>query len=140
MDSAAGGFSKKLAEEHFVEVGGLAGDFRPSEDFLSAAAASGAHLLALDGVAHEFVDAVGEVAGEAVGVERLEGAVGHLLEVDEVAGFAVDDDFLDAADGGGDDSRAASHSFEVDDAEGFVDGGADKDAGVGVEFDFGAVV
>ena len=80
------------------------------------------------GVGHEFVDSRGEVARELLRVRRLEGAFVHLLERHEVAGLAVDDDFLDAADGAGDDGGFAGHGFEIDDAEGLVDRRAAEDA------------
>ena len=50
------------------------------------------------------------------------------------------DDFGDSADGAGDNSAAAGHGFEVDDAEGLIDRGANKNSSVAVELDLGFVV
>ena len=59
----------------------------------------------------------------------------QLLEWHEVAGDAVDDDLLDAADSACDDCRAAGHGLQVDDAEGLVDRRATKDGGMRIELD-----
>ncbi len=101
-----------------------------------ALASGDGHGLAHFGVGHEEVDGLGEVFGELFGVEGFEGAFGLLLDVDEEAGDVVDDDLFDATDGAGDDGGFAGHGFEVDDAEGFVDGRAAEDVGVRVEGDF----
>ncbi len=58
-----------------------------------------------------------------------------LVKRNQVAGYAVDDDFEDSASGAGDDGRAAGHGFEVDDAEGLIDRWAAEDAAVAVELD-----
>ena len=50
--------------------------------------------------------------------------------------LAGDDDLFHAANFGGDDGCLAGEGFEVDDAEGLVDGGTAEYAGVGVEVDF----
>ena len=126
--------------EGFVEGFGLFGDGGPGEGVDGALAASVAEGFLFGWVGHDFVDARGEVAGEFFRIHRFERAFGHLFDRDEVAGFAVDYDFGDAADGAGHDGASAGHGFEVDDAEGFVNGGADEDAGVAVEFDLGFII
>ena len=131
---------KSRWREGFVEGFGLFGDGGPGEGFDGALAAGVAEGFLFGWVGHDFVDAGGEVVGEFFGIHRFERAFGHLLDGDEVAGFAVDDDFGDAADGAGHDGASAGHGFKVDNAEGFVDGGANEDAGVAVEFDLGFVV
>ncbi len=89
--------------------------------FLDAFAACEAHFAGFLFIAEDLVDGVGEGFG--------------VLGWDEESGCAGDDDFLDTADGAGDDGGFAGHGFEVNDAEGFVDRGAGEDAGVGIEFD-----
>ena len=115
-------------------------DGGPGEGVDGALASGVAEGFLFGWVGHDFVDAGGEVSRKFFGIHRFERTFAHLLDGDEVAGFAVDDDFGDAADGAGHDGAAAGHGFEVDDAEGFVNGGADEDAGVAVEFDLGFVV
>lgn len=61
------------------------------------------HALAAGGVGHEGVDAAGEIAGEFFGTDGFKRAFGLLFERNKETGFAFDDDFLDATDGGGDD-------------------------------------
>ena len=116
-------------DEFLIEGDGLGGDAGPGEVLLYAAAAGFAHLLGERGVFEQRGEPGGEVAGELVGVEG-EAGDGVLVEGDEVAGFAIDDDFEDAAGGAGDDGRTAGHGFEIDDAEGLVDRGAAEDARV----------
>ena len=92
------------------------------------------------------------VAGELLGVGG-KGGGGVGVEGDEEAGFGFgaascftvgcglsggggrDDDLEDAAYGGGDHWGFAGHGFEVDDAEGLVNGGAAEDGAVAVELD-----
>ena len=131
---------KSRWREGFVKGFGLFGDGGPGEGFDGALAAGVAEGFLFGWVGHDFVDAVGEVAGEFFSIHRFERAFGHLFDRDEVAGFAVDYDFGDAADGAGHDGASAGHGFKVDDAEGFVDGGANEDAGVAVEFDLGFII
>ncbi|MFM1941787.1 MAG: hypothetical protein RI897_769 [Verrucomicrobiota bacterium] len=89
--------------------------------FFDAFTAGEAHFAGFLFIAEDLVDGVGEGFG--------------VLWWDEQSGGAWDDDFLDTSDGAGDDWGFAGHGFEVNDAEGFVDGRAGEDAGVGIEFD-----
>ena len=122
-------------EEELVEVPGLGGDGFPGKMLLGAAAACFAKTEAKIGVGHEEIEPGGEVAGELVGIDGLEGALVQLLQRDEKAGFSIDDDFFDPAYGAGDDRGFAGHRLEINDAEGLVDGGAAEDGSVGVELD-----
>ena len=85
-----------------------------------------------------FVEAVnGELAAElahpfaqVVVAEDLDPALGHAGDVadgEEVAGLAVDDDFGEAAGGGGDDGDLGGHGFEGGHAEGFGFGGEEEE-------------
>ena len=126
--------------ERFVELDGLGGDGGPGEGGFDAGCGRLRRVVWLfRGWLQECGDGGGEVAGELVGVGG-EGGFGVGFPGDEVAGLrsglgACHDDFEDAAGGGGDDGGLAGHGFEVDDAEGLVDGGAAEDGAVGVELD-----
>ena len=87
------------------------------------------------GVGDDLVERGGEVGDVLVGVQRRAGAVGGLLDRDEAAGLAVDDDLGDAAGRGGDDRRLAGHRLEVDDAERLVDRRAGEHRRVGQQGD-----
>jgi len=58
-----------------------------------------------------------------------------LVERNEVAGYSIDDDFKDSACRTSDDWSAACHRFQVDDAEGLINGRTAEDAGVTVKLD-----
>ena len=87
---------KSRWRECLVEGFGLFRDGGPGEGVDGALAAGVAEGFLFGWVGHDFVDAVGEVAGEFFSIHRFEWAFGHLLDGDEVAGFAVDDDLRDA--------------------------------------------
>ena len=54
------------------------------------------------------------------------GAVVQLVDRDQIAGFAVDHDFRNAASGGCDDRQTAGHGLKVHDAQRLVDARADE--------------
>ena len=135
-----GAFADSALAERFVEGLRLFGDGGPREDVDGALASGVAEGFLFAWVGHDFVDAVGEVVGEIFSIHRFKRAFGHLLDGDEIAGFAMDDDLGDTADGAGHDGASTGHGFEVDDAEGFVDRGADENIGVAVELDLRGIV
>src|SRR4029077_12129823 len=59
------------------------------------------------------------------------------IDRNQKSGFAIDYDFLDSADCARDDRRFASHCFEVDDAEWFVNRRTAKDRRVRIQLDHG---
>ena len=108
----------------------------PGEGFFYSSAAGFAHGSGFGGVVEDGEETGGEGAGEFVGMGGESGD-GILFKGDEAAGDAFDDDFEDASCGAGDDGSVAGHGFEIDDAEGLVDGGAAEDGAVAVELDGG---
>src|SRR5882757_4906815 len=119
-------------DQLLVERDGLVRNAGPGKVPLYALAASVAHAFAGDGVLKQRGEPCSQVACELI---RMDGEAcgGILLEGDEVAGFTIDDDFEDAPGSTCHHGCPAGHGFEVDDAEGLVDGRATEDPGMGVE-------
>jgi hypothetical protein len=82
------------------------------------------------GSAINSFDCGGQVALKRFGVARFGGAVALRLEMHELPGLARYQDLGDSADRRGDDRRFARHRFQVDDAEGLVDGRTDEEVAV----------
>ena len=106
--------------------------------FLRARASGLTHPASAVGVGDHVGEGGGEVVHEFLGVQGCAGAVGDLFDGHEAPGLAVDHDFGDAAGSGGDHGGTAGHGLEIDDAQGFVDGGARECGGVGQDLDDGA--
>src|SRR6476661_3978820 len=84
-------------QEGGVEVEGAGRDRAPAEGLLGPPAPSLAVGAGAVGVADGVGQGGGEVSDVALGVERGAGAVGGLLDGDQPARLAVDDDLGDAA-------------------------------------------
>ena len=84
------------------------------------------HLLRLFRIGHDAVDSVGHVMHELVWIGRSAGAVVQLVDRHEISGFAIDDDFGNAAGRGGHHRKATRHGLQVHDTEWLVDGWADE--------------
>ena len=120
------------ADQLLIERDGLVRDAGPGEVLLHPLAAGISHAFAGGRILEERGEFRAQVAGELIGIHR-EAGYRVLFEGHQVAGLAIDDHFENAAGGAGDDRGSACHRFQVDDAEGLVDGGAAEDSGVGVE-------
>ena len=109
-----------------VDLDGLVGNRFPAEVVPCTLVAGLSHLLRLFRIGHDSVDGVGHIMYELVRIGRGTGAVMQLVDRHEIACLAVDDDFRNAAGGGGDDRQPACHGLQVHDAERLVDGWADE--------------
>src|SRR3984957_19898604 len=123
-----------MRDQLLIESDRLVGDAGPGEVLFHAFAAGVTHSLAGGGVFEQRGEFRAELTCELIWID-WEAGDGVLLERDKVAGFVIDHDFEDAPGSAGDHGGTAGHGLEVDDAEGFVDGGAAEDPGMGVELD-----
>ena len=87
-----------------------------------------------------MVDPFRQGARKLFRITRLERTLIHLVDGNQKSRFTIDHDFLDAANGGGDDGRFARHRFEIDDPERLVNGRTAENGGVRIEIADGLLV
>jgi hypothetical protein len=116
-----GGFAL-LGKHVFIDLDGLVGDRLPAEVVARTLVTGLSHLLRLFRIGHDAVDSVGHVMHELVWIGRGAGAVVQLVDRHEISGFAIDDDFGNAAGRGGHHRQATRHGLQVHDTEWLVDG------------------
>src|SRR5690349_6521702 len=123
-----------ILDQLAIEIDGLVCNGRPTELLFDALASGAAKTLAFLRIGEQLGKTRGEIAREALRICRETGNR-IVLEGNEIAGFAIDDDFLDAAGSAGNNGSSAGHRFEIDDAERFVNRRAAENTGVAVELD-----